>query len=104
MPVSVIPRDSRTNFKSMKPDLKNEPLTVEEFLKLPEKLIAGEYWEPISEGVSHKEYSGRDGWGETLITIFSDDCIKIIGFLGKKTGIRLCHDCSEVLEGNAKSH
>lgn len=82
----------------MKPDLQNEPLTPEEFLKLPEKLIKDEYWKPISEGVIHKELSGRDGWAETLTTIFPDDNVKVIGFLGTKTGIRLQRACGEVLE------
>ena len=81
----------------MKSDMQNEPLTVEEFLKLPEKLIKDEYWKPISEGIIHKELSGRDGWAETIITIFPDDNVKVIGFLGTRTGIRLSRDCGEVL-------
>ena len=87
----------------MKPDLKNEPLTAAEFLQLPEKLIKDEYWNPVQEGVIHKELSARDGWAETLISIFPDDNIKVVGYLGSKTGIRLCRACGEVLEGgNAK--
>lgn len=87
----------------MKPDLKNEPLTVADLLQLPEKLITGEYWEVVREGVVHEEYTIGGSWANTLTSIFPDNTIKVIGYIGQKTGIRLCRACGEVLEGgNAK--
>lgn len=83
----------------MKPDLKNEPLTAAEFSQLPGKLIMGEYWEVVREGVVHEEHSIGESWVNTLTSIFPDNTIKVVGYIGQKTGIRLCRACGEVLEG-----
>lgn len=82
----------------MKPDMKNEPLTPDEFEKLPLKITKDEFFEPVRQGIKHAEYSGRDGWRETLIAIFPDDSMKLIGFIGRKTGIRLSAECAELIE------
>ena len=81
----------------MKPDIKNEPLTASEFEKLPEKLIKGEYWEVVREGIVHEEYAADGSWSDTLSAIFPDNTIKVIGYIGQKTGIRLCRACGELL-------
>ncbi len=83
----------------MKPDWGNEPLTAAEFLKLPEKLILNEYWRVVREGVVHEEYTISGSWTDTLTSIFPDNTVKVIGYIGEKTGIRLCVACGEVLEG-----
>ncbi len=86
----------------MRPDLKNEPLTPVEFEKLPAKITDGETWRAVKQGIEHKEYSARNGWTETVISIFPDDSLRLCGFLGNKTGIRLSRECGELLEKEGK--
>lgn len=83
-------------------DLKNEPLTPDEFEKLPDKLIKDEYWNVVREGTVHKEYSAENGWNETLKTIYPDDNCHVIGFIGTLTGIRLGAKCADMIENKGK--
>ena len=87
----------------MKPDFKNTPLTAKEFERLPSVIACGEYWESVYHGESHKIIDVNESWSNPIISDPGSYKIKIIGYIGRKTGIRLAPECGEFLEGvNAK--
>ena len=81
------------------PDLRNKPLTISEFLSLPESIAEKERYSAVYSGKGHKEIDPScEQWANRTWLIYPDSRAKIIGYIGDKTGIRLSVECGEILE------